>query len=74
MATPGSPPLKSFTCRKLENSQGDDAIWCWVKLTNNKKILIGCMYRAPNSHDDNNDKLLNQIIRANEIVVQNRLY
>ena len=68
-----SKELKSFTCRELENSQGDDAIWCWVKLTNNKKILIGCMYRAPNSHDDNNDKLLNQIIRANEIVGQNRL-
>lgn len=68
-----SRELKSFTCRELENNQGDDAIWCWVKLTNDTKILVGCMYRAPSSSEGNNDNLLNQIIRANEVSGQNRI-
>ena len=68
-----SRELKSYNCRELENSQGDDAIWCWIKLTNETKILIGCMYRTPSSNEDNNVHLMNQIIQANEITGQNRL-
>ena len=68
-----SKELKSFTCRELENSQGDDAIWCWVKLTNETKILIGCMYRAPSSTTENNINLMNQITQANDVAGQNRI-
>ena len=68
-----SKELKSFTCRELEHVQGDDAIWCWVKLSNDTKILIGCMYRAPSSPNENNDRLLNQLIQANEVLGQNRI-
>ena len=33
-----SQELKSYACKELENVQGDDAIWCWVKLENSKNI------------------------------------
>ena len=68
-----SKELKSFTCKELEHTQGDDTIWCWVKLTNETKILIGCMYRTPSSTNENNKNLLNQIIQANEVASQNRI-
>ena len=68
-----SRELKSFTCKDLDNLQGDDAVWCWVKLTKETKILIGCMYRAPSSPSENNERLMNQIIRAKEVVGQNRI-
>ena len=43
-----SQELKSYACKEMENVRGDDAIWCWVRLMNKAKILIGCMYRSPN--------------------------
>ena len=68
-----SKELKSFTCRELENAEGNDSMWCWVKLTNNTKILVGCIYRAPNSSEENNDKIIRQIFRANEVAGQSRI-
>ena len=48
-----SQDLKSYACKELENVRGDDAIWCWVRLSNEAKILVGCMYRSPTSSQAN---------------------
>ena len=68
-----SQELKSYACKELENVQGDDAIWCWVKLENKARILVGCMYRSPSSSEDNNNHFMNQIIKASDVANQNRI-
>ena len=68
-----SHELKSYACKELETVQGDDAIWCWVRLSNEARILVGCMYRSPTSTGANNTHFMNQIIRASEVANQNRV-
>ena len=65
--------LKSYACRELENLPGEDSVWCWVKLTNETKILVGCIYRSTSSEDANNELLMNQMRRASEIAGKNRI-
>ena len=52
---------------------GDDSVWCWVKLTNETRILVGCVYRCPSSTPRNNELLMHKIVRACEIAGQNRI-
>ena len=68
-----SQELKSYACKEMENVQGDDAIWCWVRLMNQAKILIGCMYRSPTSSQENNTYFMDQIIKASDVANQNRI-
>ena len=37
----------------------DESVWCSVKLNNNYKLLVGCVYCSPNSSETNNVNLLN---------------
>ena len=48
-----SKKLKSYTCRELENLPGEDSVWCWVKLSNETKILVGCIYRSTSRNNAN---------------------
>ena len=71
-----SHKLKSYKCRELENLQGEDTTWCWVKPANEGKILVGCMYRSPTRIDGsaaNDDALLTQITRAYEVAENNKM-
>ena len=68
-----SQELGSYPCKGLENAQVDDAVWCWVKLTNNTKILVGSIYRSPDSDEANNTAIMNQILQAVEVAGRNRV-
>ena len=68
-----SQKLKSYACKEMENVQGDDAIWCWVRLMNEAKILVGCMYRSPTGSPENNNYFMDQIIKASDVASQNRI-
>ena len=35
----------------------DEYCWCEIKLEGKDRLLIGCIYRSPNSNDENNSKL-----------------
>lgn len=41
------------------NNKYSDAVWVSIKLINNTNMLIGCVYRSPNSTTENNSLLLN---------------
>jgi exonuclease III len=41
-----------------------DSVWCSIKLDNNDKLLIGCVYRSPNSSNENNIKLKESLLSA----------
>ena len=39
------------------NSTFQESLWFSVRLKNNDEMLAGCIYRSPNSSDDNSKKL-----------------
>ena len=59
-----SNTLNHSSCPKFEDVGFDCSTWFSVKLSNNKNLLVGVVYRSPNSSDDNNDKLLTILRRA----------
>ena len=68
-----SQELKSYSCKELENVPGDDAVWCWVKPTENTKILVGCMYRSTAINPENDKAIMEQIKKAVEVAGTNRI-
>lgn len=41
----------SFECNFIES------VWCQINLNNNEELVIGCVYRSPNSTMENNQNL-----------------
>ena len=44
------------------NSEYSDQIWCRIRLNNEDSMLVGCIYRSPNS-DKESDKKLNSALQ-----------
>ena len=44
-----------------------ESIWCSINLTGSDKLLIGCIYRSPNSNIENNKELLNLFLKAKDL-------
>ncbi|XP_071944903.1 uncharacterized protein [Antedon mediterranea] len=42
----------------------NESVWCEIRLENEENILVGCIYRSPNSSKENNDALLELISTA----------
>ena len=63
--------LQSVSCTPL-NDLGiesiDEAVWCTIHLRNNDKMLVGVVYRPPNSNSENNSKIINLISKLSEYV------
>ena len=55
--------LQATTVNPLPDSSFKDAIWCEIRLCRGDKLLVGCVYRSPNSTNDNNALLL-ELLKA----------
>ena len=51
----------------------ESSTWCWVIEKGGKKILVGVIYRSTSSTRENDEMLLKQMVRANEIAGDNRI-
>ena len=56
--------LNHSACPRFEERGFDCSCWVTVKLSNNKTLLVGVVYRSPNSSAENNDKLLAMLREA----------
>ena len=57
--------LKTLCATNLElDTQFQDSVWCKIKLKKADNLLLGCIYRSPNSQEDNNEKLFKLIKQA----------
>ena len=56
--------LNHSACPTLDNGTFDCSTWSVIKLKDNKSLLMGTIYRSPNSDADNNQKLLTMIRQA----------
>ena len=43
-----------------------ESVWCRIKLRNNDSLLVGCVYRSPNSTDQNSLEVINLFERAKD--------
>ena len=50
--------MEVIECPELNASTFGESVWCIVKPTKAKRILIGVCYRSPNSTKENNVKLV----------------
>ena len=57
----------------MNGQEYDSSVWVWVNISKGKKILVGSIYRSPNSSADNNKLLLAMLDHANDIAGENRL-
>ena len=53
------------------NSCFNESIWVSIDLKFNETLLIGCIYRSPNSNDNNNSKLIELINEVSNSKFQN---
>ena len=51
----------------METSEVEESVWCEVRLRNNDKLLVGCIYRSPNSGHENNTQLNKLIVEVAKI-------
>ena len=59
--------------RPLNTNDFESSTWCWIIEKGDKKILVGSVYRSTSSSALNNRKLLEKILKANEVGRDNRL-
>jgi len=45
----------------LNTGQVDEALWCSIKLQGRDKLLVGAIYRSPNSPQENNDAMMRHL-------------
>ena len=55
--------LKAVIVDDILDKEFQESVWCVIRLKDNDNLLIGCIYRSPNSSQENNDCLLH-LIRA----------
>ena len=55
--------LNPLECNELNNHNFQEAVWCKFITVNNEKILIGVIYKSPNSTDENVDNLINLLAK-----------
>ena len=59
--------LNHSACPLLDRAGFDCAVWCTVLLSDGKRLLIGVVYRSPNSTDDNNERMLEIMKMASNV-------
>ena len=56
-----SNSLQHSACPLFEDAEFDCSAWSIVKTSNSKTLLVGVVYRSPNSPDSNNQNLLSML-------------
>ena len=50
--------LNHSACPSFDENEFDCSAWCTVLLSDGKRLLIGVIYRSPNSTENNNEEML----------------
>ena len=53
--------LNAQLCVEFANNKFQEQLWCTVRGGNDETVLVGCIYRSPNSDDQNNTELFNML-------------
>ena len=53
--------LNAQLCVEFADNKFQEQLWCTVRDGNDETVLVGCIYRSPNSDDQNNTELFNML-------------
>jgi hypothetical protein len=59
--------FNAMLCASLSSYDYNDSVWCIIKLSEGINMLIGVVYRSPNSSKENDDKLLKLLTSTTEL-------
>ena len=59
--------LNAHECEELNNVKLKESIWCSFTTPTEGKVLIGCVYRSPNTSDKVNDELLFELLQSDKM-------
>ena len=66
--------LTSVPCSELNEIDFGESVWSIVKLNDDINLLVGVVYRSPNSENNNNEKLLKLLaLIRNKVKITNVL-
>ena len=68
-----SNKIEQRVCKALYTRDVESTAWCWITEKKGKKTLVGSVYRSTSSTPENNEKLIKELERANEIAGDNRI-
>ena len=54
--------LNAVECPELNAQAFQEAVWCSFESMSKVKVLLGCIYKSPNSNDDNVKNLLDMML------------
>ena len=59
--------LNATECNELNSHKFQESVWCTFKSANNLSVLLGCVYKSPNTDAINVEHLYDLLIRANKL-------
>ena len=65
--------LNPKICNEFDHLEFSEQVWCTFNSNNNEKILLGNIYRSPNSSEDNSFKILD-IIKSEVFNLYDKIY
>ena len=58
--------LNAESCEILDNTDFEESVWCKFNSQSKEKVLVGCIYRSPNSSEENRLKLFD-LLKSEEL-------
>ena len=59
--------LQAQECPILNKSDFEESVWCKFKSAYDQQVLVGCLYKSPNTTEENVDRLFNLLKNHNEL-------
>ena len=56
------------------NSGFEESVWCLFSTLNNTKVLLGCIYKSPNTTEQNDKILFSLLELANKFISNNEKF
>ena len=65
--------LNARVCNDLEGFEFEEHVWCTFDSKCNGKVLIGCVYRNPNSSTTENNKKLFEMLKSDKLLKYDKI-
>ena len=59
--------LNARECPELNNQDFKESVWCSFSSASGAEVLLGCIYRSPNTSTEDNNKLLFNLLKSDEV-------
>ena len=59
--------LGAIECREMADAEGVERVCCEIRMAGKDKLLIGCIYRSPNSNAINDARIYYTLKKANNL-------